>query len=414
MSSTTAQPLDAALHCRDLFLFEADDGARRVVIAVPYEESIPSIADQLGASATPTRLSPVATWCKWSASHPPSLGDMREAYGHLAQLRGMNVPLVNSLVKVASVCTSLPLQRALLCVAGEIERGSAAAAAFGRHPRIFDAAAVGQIAAGERIAKLQDSFESLARYTASLEKVQSQATMAAIYPLGVVSVLYLIVSGILYFVMPKLAEAFKALGVKLPFVTTLLLELSAAVVRAPLLLLVPMIVAFVALLFRAEVAPIAFGLIRRLPVFGRIYLRAQMARNVATLAALLSNKIPLHEALGLIASGSSDKVIREAFSATQHKVEAGIDAPKAFTPIYRLFGKLSVNLRAAVDVGFSSSDMPRSLSAAAANYQADFMRANEVLTKLMEPAVTVVIGMVVGGIVIAAYYPILTASQHIK
>ncbi len=95
-------------------------------------------------------------------------------------------------------------------------------------------------------------------------------------------------------------------------------------------------------------------------------------------------------------------------------MDGGDKAPAAFSSVYALFGRVSANLRAAVEIGTSGGELASTLESASEKYQSDFIKGSEVLQRVIQPTATVFIGLVVSAFVLSAYYPILTASTQVS
>ncbi len=415
--STEADLNEGLTFTNDLYVFTVPGAAGRVeqvVIPVPHDDVLGVITDKVGAIDVPQKLSGFRAQYRWHRSSRPTRKEFASVYESLGSLMAMKVKIVDALPVTVGLTYNLRLQHALACILADMHTGVSAAKAFAKHPEIFDGAAIGQIAAGEATARLDMTFRAMARHIELLEKVREHTVIALIYPAGIATTLYGIISALLYFLMPRLTDAFNAMQVRLPLSTQVIVWMGEVVHKWPFVLLSGPAGVFLLWSMRSALARPLLALLRKIPVFGNHYLRSQVATTVGSLSGLLNNGIGLHEALGLVAQTASDPAIRDAFLDARACMDGGDKAPAAFSSVYALFGRVSANLRAAVEIGTSGGELASTLESASEKYQSDFIKGSEVLQRVIQPTATVFIGLVVSAFVLSAYYPILTASTQVS
>jgi type II secretory pathway component PulF len=402
---------------KDLYAFRVpsiNDKTEEMILPIPSEEIIPFLAKKLGAVDEPVKLTPLRARLKWSSAGPPKKAEIAAVCEAMSSLIGMEVEMVDSLAKAMEVTPNLQLRHALACAISDMFRGADAAEAFGKHPKVFDQSMVGQIAAAQRTNTMATTLEGIAAHIEMTQKVASATLVSLIYPFAVTVVLYLIIGGILYFLMPQLTEAFRAMNAKLPGPSLALVQAGKIVRKMPWTLLIGPAGLTICWVIRRVITGPIMSFLRVLPIFGQYYMRSQLSLTVATLANLLKSGIRLYDAIDLVAGSTSDQGVAKAYRRVKESLEAGDDPPHAFLHVISFFGKSASKLRSAIEIGFASSSLEKTLEKVSAGYQKDFLRASEMFGKLMGPLSSLVVGSVVGSIVLAAYYPILTASTNIK
>jgi type II secretory pathway component PulF len=397
----------------------AQDHIVELLVPIPSEETLDFLARQMEVVKAPELVTGYSAWRAWITAPKPKQKDVAAAFQSIASLLEMGVPLVDCLAKTIEITSSLRLKHALASMIGDLNTGFQLDEAMAHHPTVFDRVIISQVSAalrtaGVKTASVAGTLNSIAAHIESVTKVKAQAMVALIYPAGVVTILYCVISGMLLVLMPRLTKAFVMMNVELPGPSKILVEAGKIVEAFPAVLLAGPALVVLAWCWRDRLARPAMSVLRRLPVFGAHYIKSQLAVAIATMAGLLKSGIPLNEAVNLVGQTMADAAASKAFYECQNAIEAGDKPHRAFTCITSYFGRVSLDLKTAVELGHHTSQLPKMLEAASVKYHRDFLRSSEVMSKVIEPIATVVVGLIVSAIVMAAYYPILTASNNIR
>jgi general secretion pathway protein F len=402
---------------RNLYAFPVPLKHGRVRITelpIPNEEFLLLMSDRFHCTEAPRLLEGAGAALRWQLAGRPTKRDLLNTYRSLQSLLEMGVELAEALLKTYEVTTNLRLQYALACIAAEHQfSGLSAAEAFAHDPELFDGATIGQIRAGQTTASLAPTFQRMAEHLEMSEKVRSLAVVQLIYPVGVVCILYCILSAIFTLVVPKLSATFSSLHLQLPLFTSILMAIGDTLSHRPYLLATGPVLAIIAYALRRQLAPAAVALLRHIPYFGAHYRRALLAQNVATLSTLLRGGIQLNHAVGLVAETLIDRGAQRAYLETKAAVEEGDDPAQAFVPVYEFFGALAKDFRAAVEVGNAAGSLSDTLDRACRIYQTDFLRASEAVGKIIEPVMMMAVGAVVATIVLGLWYPLTRLSSMV-
>lgn len=399
-----------------LYIFESLDfrgKKKKVLLPIPAEEMLETMTSRMETISAPVPADPYSVLMQWSLSKPPSAKDMIECYSSLKRLLGLlhlGMTIDECVMRTAISTRNIRLQYALLGSYLNLSKGVRLTIALSEYPDIFDPSTLGQLKAGEEMHNLAGTFQKLAQDLSENAKVKGEIIKQMMYPIGSFGAFYCILSAMMYFVLPRLIPVFKMTKVKVPFYTQCLLDTSVVVKAQPAVLLIPIAILIVMFVTKHKWWDKVMKIVPKLPLLGDHYLKAQIALTVGTMATLISNKVHVHNAVGLVAETGKGLEMRKAFLATKAMLEAGIPTEKCFGPVYAYFGDVAMDFKTAVDIGSASKSLGESLTVVADNYRANFMRVSEIVTKLMEPLMVVMYGSVMLGFALAIYVPIIEAS----
>src|SRR5215208_2741860 len=287
----------------------------------------------------------------------------------------------------------------------DVEGGATLADAMRKHPKAFDDLFVNMIAAGEAGGILDTILKRLATYIEKAVKLKGQVKGAMVYPIAVISIAGIVITVILWKVIPTFAAMFEGLGAQLPLPTRIVIFLSNWVVR-----LLPFAV-FIAIgaYFAFKRYYASYGgrrvvdrIVLKLPVLGVLMQKIAVARFCRTLATLVSSGVPILDGLEITARTSGNSVIEAAVMKTRTSIERGetISAPLRETGV---FPSMVVQM---INVGEATGALDTMLAKIADFYEEEVDVAVAGLLTLLEPVLIALLGGVVGGIVIAMYLPI--------
>jgi type IV pilus assembly protein PilC len=294
---------------------------------------------------------------------------------------------------------------AILTVRSDVESGAALADAMKKHPKSFDPLYSNMIAAGEAGGILDTILKRLAVYIEKNVKLKGQVKSAMIYPIAVICIAAIVVTAILWKVIPTFAQLFAGLGAELPLPTRVVIAASNGVVSYG-----PFIAVGLGGLFygfkryydtpagRYQIDAISL----KLPILGLILRKIAVARFCRTLSTLLSSGVPILDGLDITARTAGNAIVEEAIQKTRASIERGetVSAPLRETNV---FPSMVVQM---INVGETTGALDAMLEKIADFYEEEVDTAVAGLLTLMEPIMIAVLGGVVGGIVIAMYMPI--------
>ncbi len=323
----------------------------------------------------------------------------------LATMISSGLPLVQSLAILANQTEDKNLKGIVGDIKDRIEGGSSFADALKQYPKCFDSLFLNLVVAGEEGGNLDTVLLRLANYMEKSEKLKKKVQSAMIYPISIVVVAVAVILVLLLFVIPVFEALFKDVGAALPAPTQMVIQASRFVKSTIHFILVGLALG-IFLLRRYHKTEGGARQIDRMilkaPVFGLLTLKASIARVTRTLATLLSSGVAILESLSIVARVAGNKVIEDAFITARTHISEGksMSEPLADSGI---FPPMVVQM---VQVGESTGSLDNMLNKIADFYDEDVDSMVTNLTALLEPAIMIFLGIVLGGLLIAMYLPI--------
>ena len=293
----------------------------------------------------------------------------------------------------------------ILKVREDVESGAALADAMKKHPKTFDHLFSNMIAAGEAGGILDTILKRLATYIEKSVKLKGEVKSAMIYPIAVIVIAAVVVAAILWKVIPTFAAMFAGMGAQLPAPTRIVIAMSNFLVSWGWVVIVGIGLAGYAIK-TYYATPNGRRTIDRImlktPILGDILRKVAVARFCRTLSTLLTSGVPILDGLDITAKTSGNAIIEDAIMTTRTSIERGetISAPLRETNV---FPSMVVQM---INVGETTGALDAMLSKIADFYEEEVDTAVAGLLTLMEPVMIAVLGVIVGGIVIAMYMPI--------
>ena len=322
------------------------------------------------------------------------------------------LPLVQCLEILANQQEHKNFQRILLQVRQDVEAGSTLADAMRRHPKAFDNLYVNMIDAGEAGGILDTILQRLSVYIEKAVKLRSQVRSALIYPIAVIVIAAIVVAVILLKVIPTFAALFTSLGAELPMPTRVVIAASNFLARYFIFFVIGIGVGVYAI--RRYYAThngrrVIDGFILKLPVLGMIMKKIAVARFCRTLATLTSSGVPILESLDITARTAGNAIVEDAIMETKTSVEGG----KTIVEPLRESGVFPNMVVQMIGVGEQTGALDAMLNKIGDFYEDEVDAAVAGLVKLLEPVMIFVLGVIIGGIVIAMYLPMFTLINKI-
>jgi type IV pilus assembly protein PilC len=322
------------------------------------------------------------------------------------------LPLVQCLEILAGQQENKTFKRALIQIRQDVESGSNLADSMRKHPKIFDDLYTNMVAAGEAGGILDTILQRLAQYIEKSVKLNSQVKSAMIYPVAVISIAVIVVTIILWKVIPVFAALFKGLGAELPMPTQIVIWLSNFI--ADFWWLIALVIGGTVYSLRRyhetyKGKRVLDNILLKAPIIGMLMRKIAVARFCRTLSTLTSSGVPILDGLQITARTAGNSIIEDAIMATRKSVEEGktISEPLADTDV---FPSMVVQM---IAVGEQTGALDTMLSKIADFYEDEVDNAVAGLMKLLEPVLIAFLGVAIGGIVIAMYMPMFTLIGQI-
>jgi type IV pilus assembly protein PilC len=322
------------------------------------------------------------------------------------------LPLVQCLEILANQQEHKNFAKILLQVRQDVEAGSTLADAMRRHPKAFDDLYVNMVAAGEAGGILDTILQRLSTYIEKAVKLRAQVRAALIYPIAVICIAAIVVAVILLKVIPTFAALFTSLGAELPFATRVVIWSSNQLARYfPFIVILIVAAVF---FFRRYYKTyrgrrVVDGAMLKAPIIGMILRKIAVARFCRTLATLTSSGVPILESLDITARTAGNAIVEDAIIETRKSVENGKTLVEPLKDS-EVFPNMVVQM---IGVGEQTGALDAMLNKIAEFYEDEVDIAVAGLVKLLEPVMIFILGVVIGGIVIAMYLPMFTLINKI-
>ncbi len=331
----------------------------------------------------------------------------------LATMMKAGVPLLQSFDIVGKGHSNPAVGRLLMDIKNEVETGNSLNAAFRKYPLYFDALFCNLVGAGEQAGILDSLLDRLATYKEKILAIKSKIKAALFYPLSIIVVAFIITAIIMLFVIPAFKDLFSSFGADLPAPTLFVMAISDIFVQWWWLIfsVVGGSVWFFFYTWKRSVKMqnVMDRMVLRLPVFGSLIRKATMARWTRTLSTMFAAGVPLVEALDSVAGAAGNVVYFEATKKIQLEVSGGVSLTNAMTNT-NVFPNMVLQM---VSIGEESGSLDGMLSKVADFFEQEVDDAVDALSSLMEPMIMVVLGVLIGGMVIAMYLPIFKMGQAV-
>ena len=324
----------------------------------------------------------------------------------LATMMRSGVPLLQAFDIVGKGASNAAVSRLLGDLKADVETGSALNQAFRKHPLYFDALYCNLVQAGEQAGILDTILDRLALYKEKILAIKSKIKSAMFYPVAVMIVAAIVTAVIMIFVVPAFKDVFKSFGADLPAPTLLVIAISDFFVAKWWLIFGTIgLGLYLFFYFWKRSVPMQMALDRtflRLPIFGPVLRKATIARWTRTLSTMFAAGVPLVESLSSVGPASGNHIYKVATQQIQNEVSTGSSLTVAMQNA-DVFPNMVVQM---VSIGEESGQLDAMLGKIADFYEAEVDDAVAALSSLMEPLIMVVLGVLIGGMIIAMYLPI--------
>ncbi len=332
----------------------------------------------------------------------------------IATMLAAGVPLVQSIDLIANGSDKKQLRGLMQKVSAKVQSGLPLSEVLREHPKYFDELYCDLVKSGEQSGALDRIFDRIAIYKEKAEALKSKIKKAMFYPVAVIVVALVVTSILLIFVVPQFAEIFSSFGAELPAFTLLVIKISEIMQAYWYIVLAGIIVAFKmigtsyrnSLHFRTQMD----AAILKAPVVGDILNKAAVARFARTLSTTFAAGVPLIEALESASGAAGNEIYRNAINDVRADVSAGGQMYLSMKTTNR-FPEMVIQM---VSIGEESGSLDDMLARIANIYEQEVDDAVDGLTALLEPLIMAVLGILVGGLIVAMYLPIFQMGSVIK
>ena len=368
-------------------------------------------ADLRRQGVVPSRIKKQSRGLK--RGHAITTADIAIFSRQLATMLSAGIPLVQAHEIVGHGHENPAMQKLILAVKADVEGGSALAEALSKHPLYFDDLFVNLVSAGEQAGALETLLDKIATYKEKTEAIKKKIKKAVTYPAAVLVVAFVVTIILLIFVIPAFEDLFKGFGADLPAFTRMVIDLSVFVRTQGWIL---------GILFGAAVSSFFYfkkrsrvmrhfldRLALKMPIVGPILVKAAIARYARTLSTMFSAGVPLVEALESVAGATGNIVYEIGVLRMKDEVATGQRLQQAMENT-DLFPNMVIQM---IAVGEESGSLDEMSSKVADFYEEDVDNAVDNLSSLLEPMIMAILGVLVGGLVVAMYLPIFKMGSVI-
>jgi type IV pilus assembly protein PilC len=324
----------------------------------------------------------------------------------LATMLAAGIPLVQAFEIVGNGNDKPSMQKLILDIKMDVEGGSSLHEAFSKHPLYFDDLYVNLVEAGEQAGALENLLDKIATYKEKTEALKKKVKKALFYPTAVLVVAIIVTLILLIFVIPQFESLFKGFGADLPAFTQIVINMSRFIQDKGVFLAIAFGGAGYAFFYFKKRSQAMREFLDRLslklPIIGPILNKAAIARYARTLSTMFAAGVPLVEALQSVAGATGNIVYETAVLRMRDEVATGTRLQRAMENT-GLFPNMVIQM---VAVGEESGALDEMTGKVATFYEQDVDNAVDSMSSLLEPLIMAILGVLVGGLVIAMYLPI--------
>lgn len=349
---------------------------------------------------------------KFAKGGRPKVDDLVLFSRQLSTLVGSGIPLLESLEILVDQTEKALFKTVIRSLHDGVRSGKSFSEALDKHPKVFPLLFIHMVRAGETSGHLEEILDRLASYLEKTSALQKKIASALTYPAVVSIMAFLITGGMLTFVIPKFGEIFLSLNAPLPTATLILIRVSNFMKKY-----------FFLILLAAAAALFSFGRWKKtkagcfiwdsfklkLPIFGNLFLKVAVSKFCRTLATLVKSGVPILSSMEIVASTSGNSQLERLLLGIRSSITKGegLSGPLSKSS---LLPPMVVRM---IAVGEETGELEKMLVKISDFYDAQVDSMVSSLTSLIEPLVIAFLGIVVGGIVVCMFLPILTLTQAI-
>ncbi len=329
----------------------------------------------------------------------------------MATMMAAGVPMVQSFEIVGRGHENPNMQDLIMAVKADVEAGNMLADALAKHPMYFDDLYINLVRAGEAAGILESLLDKIATYKEKVEAIKGKIKKALFYPAAVLIMAFIVTTVLMIFVIPQFASLFKDFGADLPAMTQVVVAMSDFFVARWYVIFGAVGGGFFGIKqMHKRSRPFRNALQRaslKAPVFGDILVKATIARFARTLGTMFSAGVPLVEAMDSVAGAAGNVVYSDAIYKMRDEIATGTQLQVSMRET-NLFPNMVVQM---VAIGEESGSIDHMLGKVADFYEEEVDNAVDAMSSLMEPMIMAILGVLIGGLVIAMYLPIFKMGQ---
>ena len=333
-------------------------------------------------------------------------GDIAIFSRQLATMLASGIPMVQAFEIVGTGSEKPAMQKLILDVKADVEAGTSLHEALSKHPLYFDDLYVNLVEAGEQAGALETLLDKVATYKEKSEAIKKKVKKALFYPAAVLAVAFIVTIILLIFVIPEFQSLFQGFGANLPAFTQFVIDLSHLVQHDGIFMAIIAGGAIYAFLYfkkrSRKMREILDRISLKIPIIGPILNKAAIARYSRTLSTMFAAGVPLVEALESVAGACGNIVYEDAVMKMKDEVATGQRLQRAMEA-RGIFPNMVVQM---IAVGEESGSLDTMSGKVATFFEAEVDNAVDAMSSLLEPLIMVILGVLVGGLVIAMYLPI--------
>lgn len=330
----------------------------------------------------------------------------------LSTMVNAGVPLLQSLDVLMQQTEKVQLKNVIHILHEDVQGGKSLSEALEKHTKIFSFLFIHMVRAGETSGHLDEILDRLATYLEKTSALQKKIRAALTYPAVVSTMALIITVGMLTFIIPKFAEIYQSLSAPLPAPTRIMISISHFLQSNLLLIMV----VFILLVFlfgqwkKTRTGKLIWDMFKlKLPVFGPLFLKVAVSKFSRTFATLVKSGVPILSSLEIVASTSGNSQLERLILNLRTSVAKGENLSNQLSKS-TFFPPMVVRM---IAVGEETGQLEKMLVKIADFYDTQVDSTVSALTSLIEPFVIVFLGVVIGGIVVSMFLPILTLTQVI-
>ncbi len=341
-------------------------------------------------------------------------GDIAIFSRQLATMLASGIPMVQAFEIVGAGSDKPALQKLILDIKSDVEGGTSLHEALSKHPLQFDDLFVNLVEAGEQAGALETLLDKIATYKEKTEAMKKKVKKALFYPTAVLVVAFAVTLVLMIFVIPEFQKLFQGFGASLPAFTQLVINISTVVQHDGIYLGIVLGAAvWVFIYFKQRSRKMREVLDRislKIPIIGPILNKAAIARYARTLSTMFAAGVPLVEALESVAGACGNIVYEDAVMKMKDEVATGQRLQRAMEA-RGIFPNMVVQM---IAVGEEAGSLDSMAAKVATFYEAEVDNAVDSMSSLLEPLIMVILGVIVGGLVIAMYLPIFQLGKVVS
>jgi len=389
-------------------------GKNRSGVKIKGETRAPN-ANALKAALRKKGITPTSVRKKPKPLSKPKIkpSDISHFARQLTTMMEAGVPMVQALELIAAGHENISVQEMVAKIKADIEGGSSLAHAFSKQPKYFDELFVGLVHAGEQAGTLENMLDKVATYKEKAEATKAKVKKAMMYPIMVMVAAVVVSSIMLIFVIPQFKEVFANFGEELPAFTLMVIGMSEWLQESWWKVVGVIVVigyAFITAKQRsAKFRRFLDVVVLKLPVMGKIIELSAVSRFSRTLSVMFAAGVPLVESMDAVAGSTGNIVYKEATQQIKRDTSQGVQLFSAIQT-RQLFPNMMVQM---TKIGEESGKLEDMLGRVADYYEEQVDNLVDTMAKQVEPLIMAVLGVLVGGLVIAMYLPIFKLGASV-